>query len=264
MQDRANGLMDIVVGLEVPLLISPQDGMAANHRHYFSVGRGALLNIFSALVCRLSYGGGESPIANILDYGCGHGRVARYLRAAFPKSTVYVSDLNRDGVDWCIDNLGCKDMGPTIQPDQYDLIWLGSVFTHLPETTAIELLESLKRALRPNGVLIFSTQGRWSATNLEAYVRGDTDRNYLQYGLSPEAAKVICSGFRHGGYGYHDYTRQTGYGIAVVDIDWYRTRLVDDRFLFLMAQERGWDTHHDVIAAVRTVPMFHISRGRNF
>jgi hypothetical protein len=69
-------LLDAVINLGVVEKLHPRDSMLppnATGQHYSSVGRGALINILSALTCRLAYGGGETAIHSILDFGCGYG-----------------------------------------------------------------------------------------------------------------------------------------------------------------------------------------------
>src|SRR5262249_50815373 len=63
---------------------------------YFSVGVSALRCILHGLaISRVP------QVSSILDLPCGHGRVARHLRAAFPGVPIAFSDLNRSGVDFC-------------------------------------------------------------------------------------------------------------------------------------------------------------------
>jgi SAM-dependent methyltransferase len=260
-------LLDTVINLDVEEQIHPRDSMFkpnSNRQHYFSVGRSALMNIISSLTCRLSYGGGEAAIDSILDYGCGYGRVARYLRAGFPNARLDVTDINREGATWCEETFGASDVVGEIAEDQYDLIWLGSVFTHLSEALVAALLPRLKLGLRRNGILIFTTQGALSAFNLDHFARGDIDRHYLHYGLSKEAAAAVVADYKVSGYGYHDYPSRHGYGLAIGTPAWYISRSADETTLLLMAQERAWDNHQDVLAFLRLERVGKVPRGRLF
>src|SRR5215467_9481939 len=76
--------------------ISPNDGMFfGNRHHYFSCGASALSCILNALA-----------IADIetkrkfLDFGCGAGRVTRWLRAAFPDGLIYASDIREQDLEF--------------------------------------------------------------------------------------------------------------------------------------------------------------------
>src|SRR5579862_6365034 len=138
-------VIDWIKSLPVDRKIAPDDQMysADWERHYFYVGASALLALLNAVNIGCSYPGGDRSVEHILDFGCGHGRVARYLRAAFPSADLYVTDYGASGVNWCVDNFNCKDVGNDLPRQYFDLIWLGSVFTHLPENVADALIEKL-------------------------------------------------------------------------------------------------------------------------
>jgi SAM-dependent methyltransferase len=91
-------------GLKVASDISPNDHMfAGDESHYFGVGQSALDGI------RCSLYAAQVPTDNvkrILDLPCGHGRILRYLRAAFPEAEIVACDLLRDAVDYCARSFG--------------------------------------------------------------------------------------------------------------------------------------------------------------
>jgi SAM-dependent methyltransferase len=265
--ELSNLLMDKILAIAPSQEIAPEDQMFGGHgRHYFGVGRSAMMNIMTAMMCRMAYAGGDQSPEMILDFGCGHGRVARYLRAAFPSARVEVTDYNKQGVAWCAAHLGCHDMGDDVSADYYDLIWVGSVITHLPEEAAKELLASLKRALRPYGVLVITTGGRLGLLHLHGFASAETDRRYKSYSLSAEGAATIVKDYHTGGHGYHDYPNQKGYGCALISSDWMARHMLDDGTIQLMLQEIGWDTHQDVYAFMRTHGggMFALDKGRYY
>src|SRR5882672_2627015 len=77
--------------------IAPKDGMYnGNLTHYMGVGYSALRCIGSNLLVA-----GVAEPARILDLPCGHGRVMRALRAAFPAAEITGCDLDQDGVAHC-------------------------------------------------------------------------------------------------------------------------------------------------------------------
>lgn len=82
----------------------------------------------------------ESP--TILDFGCGCGRMVRFLNNYSVFNTIHACEVNPDHVDWCRDNLSnvqvsrCNVLPPLPYKDQmFNLIYVLSVFTHLSETT---------------------------------------------------------------------------------------------------------------------------------
>jgi SAM-dependent methyltransferase len=103
----------------------------------------------------------------ILDFGCGHGCVARMLRAHFPKARIVGQDVHADWMDWCGTHLGIETVvspaliaDVTLPENSYDLIWAGSIFSHLPESAALHLLAQFRHALTPTGIAVFSTAGQ--------------------------------------------------------------------------------------------------------
>jgi SAM-dependent methyltransferase len=237
-------LVSKINALNVNEAIAPNDLMCAPGwaSHYFSVGRSAIRVILAALLARYEYPHGDAEITRICDMGCGHGRVARYLRAAFPQADIAVADYDPTGVDWCVQQFGCRAIaGP--EPETFDLVWLGSVFTHLPPAIAERLLLTVKQALRPNGVLVFSTQGRYPLL---------LHRGREGYGFSRETTERMSADMVAHGYGYADYVGQSDYGIAIADPSWFHRRMLDTpSFMQILFQEKGWDGHQDVLGFMR-------------
>jgi SAM-dependent methyltransferase len=151
-------------------------------------------------------------------------------------------------------------MGEGILSDYYDLIWVGSVFTHLPQHKAVSLIANLKASLRPFGILIYTTHGRVTTANLEA---SNEDSQPNRYGIDNEGAGRLIDSYHRTGFGYCDYPHQTNYGIAAGKPGWFIDRTSDERTLLLFAQERGWDTHQDVLSFLRTpANVESLDRGR--
>ena len=65
---------------------------------YFINGRTAIEVILSAMLAA-----GRTEFATVLDLPCGGGRVTRHLRALFPESEVYVSDIVEEKQRWAVD-----------------------------------------------------------------------------------------------------------------------------------------------------------------
>ncbi len=165
-------------------------------------------------------------LRQVLDLPCGHGRVLRALRAALPDAELVACDLDRGGVDYCAARFrargvyGAADPDAIALPDGFDLIWVGSLFTHFAATAWQPFLARLARALAPGGVLVLTSAGPLVAALARAGEHG---------GLRPETCAAMLDDYARDGFGFGAYPQQTDsgqvYGRAVAAPDWVRTQL---------------------------------------
>jgi SAM-dependent methyltransferase len=215
--------------------IAPGDAMfGGNHDHYFGVGASALSNILHALAVT------DTTPARILDFGCGAGRVTRWLRSAFPSAAIEGCDIREADLQFVAGEFDVRtwvsgtDVSLLKPPSSYDLIWVGSVFTHLPMRVSVELFDKLASWLNPAGVLVFTSHGRHVSALGE-------QSNF--YGIPDDWSRVL-SEYRNRKYGYADYAQTPGYGISVTQLSWW-AELVSSRsnLRLITMYERGWDDH---------------------
>lgn len=122
-----------------PLSVSGGDWKRAAHE-YFETGRGLAETLRRV----------HPAPQDLLEFGCGYGRVGRFLPSAFPKSRRWAYDPKAGAVVFQQAHWGAQPWNG--QP--VDLIVAGSVFTHLrPERVASEL-HLLTQALKPGGSLV--------------------------------------------------------------------------------------------------------------
>jgi SAM-dependent methyltransferase len=246
-----SNIKELVDNLVVSEVISNDDYMHSANKpggweHYFSVGRSALRVISACLSARQAYPDCDSSVESILDFGSGYGRVCRYLRAAFPEAAISVSDTHGEGARFCAESFGCTDVEGVLQPDNYDLIWVGSVFTHLSEDEVSDLLFRLADALRQGGLLVFTTHGRFS------FARHFADRGAEFYFPRRFQNDRILAGYLSRGFGFQRYEGQAE-GISIISPAWVHQQLMASTGLMqVYFQERGWDYHQDVYGVVRT------------
>jgi SAM-dependent methyltransferase len=159
--------------------IYPEDLMfAGNLDHYLSCGRSAL-RILRAAVKLANV---PAP-RTILDFGAGAGRVTRWLTASFRDSSVRACDIRANDVAFVASTLGIEAWvvgrwpDPTSVRGCYDLIWAGSVITHLPATDALQIIKNLTSCCTDQGLLVFSFHGRYVMERGEAgiypYIHAD-------------------------------------------------------------------------------------------
>ncbi|HZI50740.1 MAG TPA: class I SAM-dependent methyltransferase, partial [Terriglobia bacterium] len=96
---------------------------------------------------------------------CGHGRLTRFLVHRLSRNRITVSDINKEAVDFVCRTFGVKGFYSVGTPEKlshdgyYDVIFVGSLFSHLPVTIWASWLSRLYGMLSKNGVLVFSTHG---------------------------------------------------------------------------------------------------------
>ena len=105
--------------------------------------------------------------ARVLDFGCGWGRIIRFfLREVAPDRLIGV-DFSAEAIEacratnrWCDFRLIDPQPPTRLTAGTFDLIYLYSVFSHLPEAMHMALLQEFRRLLAPGGLLIASTWPR--------------------------------------------------------------------------------------------------------
>lgn len=110
---------------------------------------------------------GTGPL-DVLEWGCGPGRLVRHLQALLGDRAVRLTgtDSNPESIAWCRAHLeGIRfeenDLEPPLPfPDgSFDAACCFSVFTHLSEAVQLAWARELARVLRPGGVLACTTHG---------------------------------------------------------------------------------------------------------
>ncbi len=216
--------------------------------HYFSVGADALRLIVNALVGNL-----RAPPTTILDLPSGSGRVTRHLRSFFPDARIVACDLYDYHVKFCVEQLGTEGALSVENFDllnfdrKFDLIFCGSLLTHLPADLFEAAIRMIARSLSDTGLAIVTLHGRHSE-----HRQSIPQWKYVEAPLYHVARATIPEI----GFGYVDYnhdmratfSNQSRYGISFSRPSWtlkVLERDFDNRILGYV--ERGWDEHQDVL-----------------
>lgn len=103
----------------------------------------------------------SAPPRRMLDFASGYGRLTRLLvHERFAEVTV--SDILEGGMEFQATQFGVKTVLSATNPDdlaieeKFDVIFVASLFTHLPPATFTPWLRKLAGLLEPEGLLIFS------------------------------------------------------------------------------------------------------------
>lgn len=235
---------------EIDETLSSQDTMwEGDEPHYRRVGESAIQCIRLAL---LAAGRAPSSIRTILDFPSGHGRVLRYLKRVFPDAAFTASDIDPDAVDFCATTFGATPVYSNAElsglefPSSYDLIWCGSLFTHLGSHRWNALLQLFESLLTDRGLIVFTVGGRI----LPHQVKKGWD-----YGLPTDKLARLIDGYRRDGFAFVEYDGHDDYGISIARPSW--TVAMVERATSLIMRlyvERAWDGHQDAVVCVKGMP----------
>lgn len=155
-------------------------------------------------------------VRDILDWGCGAGRVTRHIIDRFPKARVRGADIDREAAEWADANLGGEftscGLAPPLPYDDasFDLITSFSVFTHLRRADQAAWLDEMRRLLRPGGVLVATTHGtfagRWLFPDADEFRRVFADAFYDGFG-DDALGDVASADYYRATYQTIEYTR---------------------------------------------------------
>ena len=217
--------------------ISPNDVMfAGNIGAYLLGGAGSLRAIE-----RGRRAAALTAVRSILDFGCGHGRALRVLKAAYPDARLVGCDVDRDGVDFCRTTLGVDTFVSDADPraidldDRFDAVWAGSVLTHVGAERWPLFLRWFEAHLNPGGAAIFTFQSHAARDLVQA--------NGVDLSLAPGAPEALVREFDRAGFAYADYPGQDGYGVTLSSFEWVRDAVAATGLRIVDHAERGWGVH---------------------
>jgi SAM-dependent methyltransferase len=181
-------------------------------------------------------------IESCLEIGCGYGRIVRELRREIAPSAISVCDIIDEGARFAAAEFGVRRvpvieaMGPEYDCS-FDLIYLLSVYTHLPRHMIENNLARVSALLKPNGVLVFSTHGKQSAEMAEIYEQYWLDKEKLN-------AELERTGFFYERYPYY----YAEYGLTWITTDEVRKMVANaaPTLDFVAHHPLAVDAHQDV------------------
>ncbi len=267
--------------------IAPDDAMHkdGDEPFYFQTGRAALGRMRRALALA-----GKSDPGRILDLPSGHGRVLRMLRGAYPEARITACDIEAGAVAFCAEAFGAIPVVSRPDPAEidfgaeFDLIWCGSLLTHLDEARWHAFLDLFERSLAPEGVLVFTTSGRRVVQILSRGLEFGEEQERLA-GLSPaqhrrharsgkarastaelcdasvakrwydlpaSTTERVLRDYAETGFGFSPYEWTDDFGLTVASPAWVCRALERLPSLRLLGYtERAWVDSQDVVACVK-------------
>ena len=136
----------------------------------------------------------------VLDWGCGPARIIRHLPTIVNNGcSFFGTDYNTKTITWCKEhikdvNFNNNNLTANLPyPDNYfDVIYGISVLTHLSEKLHYDWYNELIRVLKPEGIMLLTTQGdnykaKLSESELEMYnqnnliIRGKVKEGHRTY-----------------------------------------------------------------------------------
>ena len=231
--------------------IHHRDGMyAGKAEEYFAVGLSAMECVDKVLGLSQT-----TVVTEVLDLPSGYGRELRFFLQRFPNATFTACDIQPGAVKFCAKAFGALPVDSKANISElsfdrkFDLIWCGSLLTHLDEPSTRSLLNVFSDHLTANGVMIVTTHGDYVAQQMRA---GAT------YELPAGATRQMATRYEEYGHAYHDYSRglgyfefhpeKSGYGVSLMSPGWFRSLAADLKLNEVYFAARGWADHQDVFA----------------
>ncbi|MBA9019207.1 methyltransferase domain-containing protein [Aminobacter ciceronei] len=132
----------------------------------------------------------RQDVSKVLDLPCGHGRVSRHLKLLFPTAEMFYCDIDAEGADFCARTFGGTaihsqpDLLQVGLPRSLDVIWIGSLFTHVDRKRTADWLGYLADHLSEQWRVAVKTvdnprhrrQSAWPASRLHRARLGQQPR----------------------------------------------------------------------------------------
>jgi ubiquinone/menaquinone biosynthesis C-methylase UbiE len=164
--------------------------------------------------------GMDTSAASILDWGCGHGRVVRFLPHVGCRGQLHGIDIDPENIAWAKEHLDIASfaVGPLYPPlpygdSSFDLVYGISVMTHLSSDVQRVWLAEIRRVLRPGGLALLTFAGDAATAFASQHLTDEWMKTYLAQGEGPDLPCNHLVGVIEHGAEYYRNVHQT-IGIA--------------------------------------------------
>jgi SAM-dependent methyltransferase len=191
--------MDHLLGF-LKKVLGPEEGT----REYIAGGRRDAAQVLELLRKRLRLSG-DSPI-RILEFACGFGRVTRHLAPQLremkgPAVNLVCADIHPEACEFVSAKFGVPTKESSRWPDDlnvggdYDLVFVLSLFSHLPDATFGRWIGRLYACLRPGGSLMFTTHGEASLERTPPALAGQLNPAGFLFGSDSDQADLDSTSY---------------------------------------------------------------------
>jgi SAM-dependent methyltransferase len=189
----------------------------------------------------------------VLDFPCGYGRILRFLTEMFPDSRVVGVEIDTEALKFCRRTFSVEayESSPVRRftslclPHKFDLIWCGSLITHIDEQAALDLLTFFCRHLADGGVCVFTTLGAKVADEMADSKRQHS--NFTEEGVRKAVREYQETGYGYTHYAWADEQSPASQGVSLTSpphmLDMARSVGPWEPIYYL---ERGWHELQDV------------------
>lgn len=182
-------------GGEISTAIHTNDQMLAHSLKHHRDANAAVSQYFNVALQQYNtvkqireqlFGHGHNTV--FLDFACGFGRLLRFLTHDLDQITA--SEIQLDALDYVQRQFAvstvpsCANPEQFVPPGSYHMVWVASLFSHLPEALFKQWLERLFSLVKPDGVLCFSVH---DACLLGENANFPHDKGFLYYPQSENA-----------------------------------------------------------------------------
>jgi len=158
----------------------------------------------------------DMSTATVLDWGCGHGRVLRFLPEVGCHGRLHGIDIDPENIGWAREHLEVAsfDVGPLYPPlpyaeSSFDLLYGISVMTHLSPDVQRVWLAEIRRVLKPGGLALLTFTGDSATAFASRRLTDEWLRVYLAEGQGPDLPSEDLVGVVENGGDYYRNVHQT-------------------------------------------------------
>jgi SAM-dependent methyltransferase len=135
------------------------------NRAFFHYVRSGLLGYATMAQVLDAFEAVRGPVGSVFDFASGYGRTTRFLLPRLGRERLWVADIQPGAVEFQEKRFGVRSLLSTTAPEdleiaeRFDVVFVLSLFSHLPPSSFRRWLAKLGSLLTPRGVLVFSTLG---------------------------------------------------------------------------------------------------------